>query len=257
MNSLTQHAPAVNTQSAMLYGADAMQFGADAHAGAQLLRTLTAKWATHGAPTFASHSQISAAAKPADPIPPMVDEPDQKAIDAAFAEQLRREAAARKAAQQPSAAATKSPAWREGYEAGRTGQQRDKSRREPDYFDGYDTGHATTGTVGPLPKRGAAGAGLVNVQRDGYDLSLWPWEDAATVIAEVENIRDEEESQPGIGWEFTDEELEQLFTGEAKRVASDPMLARWEAEGMPGGFMFTRDFADVVAAEDRDDWVGA
>ena len=37
----------------------------------------------------------------------------------------------------------------------------------------------------------------------------------------------------------------------------DPCLARWVLDGCPvGGFNWNQDFSDVVAAEDRDDYVG-
>lgn len=80
---------------------------------------------------------------------------------------------------------------------------------------------------------------------------------AEVTDAEIDELFAPVEPGPDQGWEFTDEELNELFTGEAKRVASDPMLARWEADGSPGGFTFTRDFADVRCAEDREDWIGA
>jgi len=41
-------------------------------------------------------------------------------------------------------------------------------------------------------------------------------------------------------------------------LCGDPMLARWVLAGAPaGGFDWNQDFGDVVAAEDRDDYVGA
>lgn len=44
--------------------------------------------------------------------------------------------------------------------------------------------------------------GLLEANERGFDLALFPWEDAAVVLAEAEAILDEQECKPGLGVEL-------------------------------------------------------
>ena len=43
------------------------------------------------------------------------------------------------------------------------------------------------------------GLGLTDTRQQGFDLDLFPWEDAAAVVAEAEAILSEKECKPGLG----------------------------------------------------------
>jgi hypothetical protein len=46
------------------------------------------------------------------------------------------------------------------------------------------------------------GLGLTDTHQSGFDLDLFPWEDAAAVVAEAEAILSEKECKPGLGVEL-------------------------------------------------------
>ena len=87
---------------------------------------------------------------------------------------------------------------------------------------------------------------------DGLDLA-WRWGQG--------DAMDGYEPNPWPLW--TERELANYQDGYAAGLAQmrilygDPMLARWVLDGCPAGnFDWTGDFSDVVAAEDRCDYVG-
>lgn len=78
----------------------------------------------------------------------------------------------------------------------------------------------------------------------GLDLDLMPWEVPADIADELATLFAEIDAQPGLGWPPDD-------------AASDPNYVAWMAEGgVSCGATWGGDFSGVLAAEDRDDWIG-
>lgn len=81
---------------------------------------------------------------------------------------------------------------------------------------------------------------------EGIELSLWPWESADLIAAELEAIFAEIESMPGLDWPPDDDPV------------SDPNWLRWLDEGgQVCGCAWSETYGDVVALADRADHVGA
>lgn len=68
----------------------------------------------------------------------------------------------------------------------------------------------------------------------GLDLLLWPREDPALIAEQLADLFAEIDSQPGLDWPPDDDPV------------SDPNWVAWAGN-----------YSDVVAMEDREDWIGA
>ena len=63
---------------------------------------------------------------------------------------------------------------------------------------------------------------LTTVAASGLDLSIFPWEDAATYVADVEAYLAETEAKPWLGAEDLD-----LMTPDMDAIVNDPTYDRW------------------------------
>lgn len=66
---------------------------------------------------------------------------------------------------------------------------------------------------------------LTTVQADGLEVSLFPWEDAAVVIADIEAYLAETDAKP---W-LTDEDID-LMTPDMDAIVNDPLYTSYLAE---------------------------
>lgn len=85
---------------------------------------------------------------------------------------------------------------------------------------------------------------LVTHQANGLELSLFPWEDAAAYVADIEAMLEETYAKP---W-LADEDLD-LMTPDMDAIVNDPMFDRYLAESRQDFGASAQSNARLAAAE--------